>query len=76
MRRMGFDERWASLFFMSCKSSVTYSVLISRELKGLIRPTRRLRQGNPIPISFFYVHNDSHANLERPSEKRPRTDLR
>ena len=46
MRRIGFDDRWASCL-MSCKSLATYFVLINGESNGNIRPTRRLRQGDP-----------------------------
>lgn len=39
MRKMGFHERWISLTMM-CVKIATYSILINRELKGSIRPSR------------------------------------
>ena len=34
MRRMGFNERWVDLI-MTCVRTVTYSILVNGELKGL-----------------------------------------
>lgn len=43
MQRMGFNERWIFLMMM-CINTVTYSVLINGEAKGIITPSRGLRQ--------------------------------
>ena len=38
MRRMGFDERWVRLM-MTCITTISYSILINGEPKGMIVPT-------------------------------------
>ena len=43
MRKMGFNERWIHLT-MLCVKTVTYSILINGEPRGLIHPTRGIRQ--------------------------------
>ena len=47
MRKLGFNERWINLM-MVCAKTVSYSVLVNGEPKGLIRPTRGIRQGDPL----------------------------
>lgn len=42
MRKMGFGERWISLVMM-CVTAVSYSILISREPRGTIIPSKGLR---------------------------------
>ena len=46
MRKMGFCEQWMGLI-MVCVKTVTYSILVNGEPKGLIHPSRSLRQGDP-----------------------------
>ena len=43
MRKMGFCEQWIGLI-MVCVKTVTYSILMNGEPKGLIHPSRGLRQ--------------------------------
>ena len=51
MRKLGFEERWITLM-MAFMKLVSYLMLVNGELKGLIRPSRGIRQGDP-PISIF-----------------------
>ena len=42
MQRMGFKDKWVSLIMM-CVTTVSYFLLINRELRGSIIPTRGLQ---------------------------------
>ena len=65
MRRMGFQERWIELILM-CVTTVSYFVLINGEPKGKIKPSRGLRQGDPIsPYLFLLCFEGLSAILKR-----------
>lgn len=70
MRKMGFDERWIDRI-MRCISSVSYQVLINREAKGNIVPSRGLRQDDPLSPFLFILCTEvlisqiKHAEQEK-----------
>lgn len=53
MQSLGFSDQWCSLI-MECVTTVQYQMLINGSPYGDIKPTREIRQGDPLshPISL------------------------
>ena len=51
---MCFGEQWIELM-MVCVKTITYSILVNREPKGLITPTRGIHQGDPLSSFLFLL---------------------
>ena len=65
MRKLGFNERWINLM-MVCVKTVLYSVLVIGKPKGLIRPTRGIRQGDPLsPFLFLLCMEGLHSLISK-----------
>jgi len=64
MRKMGFDEKWIGLI-MVCVKTMTYSILINGKPKGLIHPTKGIRQGDPLsPLLFLLCTEGLHGLIQ------------
>lgn len=64
MLRMGFNERWVSLI-MTCLKTLTYSVMVNGEPKGLINPMRGLRKEDPLsPFLFLLCLEGLHGLIQ------------
>ena len=62
---MGFHDQWISIIMM-CVTSVSFSVLINKELKGEIIPSQGIRQGDTLsPFLFLLCAKGFSAMLQR-----------
>ena len=61
--KMGFSDTWVALI-MECIISVSYSILVNGEPKGVIVPSRGLRQGDLLsPYLFLFCAEGLNALL-------------
>ena len=69
MRRVGFTERWITLL-MLCVKTVSYSILVNGEPKGMIYPTRGIRQGDPLsPFLFLLCTEGLNGLINKATDK-------
>ena len=54
MMKVGFDARWVALV-LSCTNSASYSILVNGVPKGDIRPSRGIRQRDPLFPYLFLI---------------------
>ena len=65
MGHLGFDNKWISL--VSCYiRTVSFSILVNGEPRGLIHPSKGLRQGDPLsPYLFLLCAEGLHALIQK-----------
>ena len=68
LNRMGFDSRWI-MWIQGCLESATVSVLVNGSPTEEFKPSRELRQGNPLAPFLFIVVAEGLAGLVRQAVK-------
>ena len=65
MKKLGFNDQWVKLL-MVCVTVVSYSILVNREPKGLIHPSRGIRQGDSLsPFLFLLCTKRLHSLISQ-----------
>ena len=60
--RLGFHPQWI-FWIMECVSSVTYAFLINGSLRGMVKPSRGIRQGDPLSPYIFILCSEVLSGL-------------
>ena len=69
MAQMGFQDRWIGLV-MECITTVIYSILVNGEPNGEIKPSRGIRQGDPLsPYLFLLCSEGLDRLIQKATEK-------
>jgi hypothetical protein len=70
MSKLGFSDRWVRLI-MECVRTVTYSIIVNGQAVGKIKPSRGLRQGDPLsPYLFLLCAKALSSMLSKVESKR------
>ncbi|XP_027182377.1 uncharacterized protein LOC113780798 [Coffea eugenioides] len=64
MEKMGFCQKWRDWIF-KCMSSVVYSFNLNGEKRGIVIPTRGIRQGDPLSPYIFLLVSEGLSGLLR-----------
>jgi hypothetical protein len=69
MHRLRFEAKWVNLV-MKCIRTVTYVVLVNGKPVGNIRPSRGIRQGDPISPYLFLLCAEAFSALLNRAERK------
>jgi hypothetical protein len=65
MEKWVFHKKWVTIM-MECISTVSYSILVNGEPHGYIKPSRGLRQGDPLsPYLFLLCAEGFHSLIQK-----------
>jgi hypothetical protein len=62
MQKLGFDEQWISLI-MRCVSTLSFQVKVNGERLETFKPSRGIRQGDPISPYLFLLCGEGLSSL-------------
>jgi hypothetical protein len=68
MLRLGFHEAWVNLI-MECAQSTTFSIWVNGVSQGYIKPSRGIRQGDPLSPYLFLFCAEGLSALLRKAER-------
>ena len=69
MKKMGFAEKWIRLVMLYV-TSVSYSILVNGDPKGMIIPSRGIQQGDPLsPFLFLLCTEGLHGLISEAAEQ-------
>ena len=66
--KLGFNSSWVKLI-MACVNSASYFVMVNGEAQGYIKPSRGLRQGDPLSPYLFLICAEGLSSLIRKAER-------
>lgn len=69
MGQIGFNEKGIQ-WIMQCVTTVSYSMLVNGVPKGFIRPTRGIRQGDPLSPYLFILCAEVFSHMMNMAEKK------
>jgi len=61
LEQYGFHSIWIK-WIMKCITSISYSLLVNNESFGLIKPTKGIRQGDPLSPHIFILCMEEMSN--------------
>ena len=62
MEKLGFSVRWINLI-MKCVESVSFSVQVNGVFSEVFKPTRGIRQGDPISSYLFLLCGEGFSSM-------------
>jgi len=74
LQQLGFHSKWIH-WIMECITSVSYSILVNDKPTGLIRPTRGIRQSDPLSPYLFILCMEALSTTLLKESSQPKTGI-